>query len=163
MPELVLELEYHAALAAACDCGAGPYGQRVIVIVTGGDFSGERMKGTIPAGGGDWLVIGPDGYGRLDVKATFRTHDGANIYLTYGGLIEITPAIGGLLSGEAKTPTNYGDQYFFTQPRLETGDERYAWVNQAVWIGQGRVLPASSRDAEGSVFAVEYRLFRVVN
>lgn len=34
----------------------------------------------------------------------------------------------------------------------ETGDDRYAWMTQALWVGEGRVLPGP---------AVEYRLYRV--
>ena len=50
------------------------------------------------------------------------------------------------------TETAYEDQYFRTTPRLETGDERYAWVNQTVFVGEGRLVPGPR---------VEFRLFRV--
>jgi len=40
-----------------------------------------------------------------------------------------------------------------TQPRFETGDPRYAWLNSTVAVSQGRVLPN----------AVEYRVYEVVN
>jgi hypothetical protein len=40
-----------------------------------------------------------------------------------------------------------------TQPRFETGDPRYAWMNSIVAVAEGRVLPG----------AVEYRVFQVVN
>ena len=48
----------------------------------------------------------------------------------------------------------YGGQYFFTNPRLETGDERYKWVNQTQFLGQGRLVPGPT---------VEYRVYRVEN
>ncbi|MEO0871318.1 MAG: DUF3237 family protein, partial [Pseudomonadota bacterium] len=32
----------------------------------------------------------------------------------------------------------FGDHYFYTNPRLETGDPRYAWVNTTFFVGQGR-------------------------
>ena len=48
-------------------------------------------------------------------------------------------------------PTEFADQYFRTTPRFETGDSRYAWLNQAVFIGEGRLVPG---------FAVEYRVYR---
>ena len=35
--------------------------------------------------------------------------------------------------------TAWGDQYFRTAPRFETGDERYAWLNQTVFVARGRV------------------------
>jgi len=49
--------------------------------------------------------------------------------------------------------TQYGDTFFMTQPRFETGDPRYAWLNSTVAVSQGRVLPN----------AVEYRVYEVVN
>jgi hypothetical protein len=40
-----------------------------------------------------------------------------------------------------------------TQPRFETGHPDYAWLNSAVGVAEGRVLPN----------AVEYRVYQVVN
>jgi hypothetical protein len=51
-----------------------------------------------------------------------KTHDGAHLYIQYSGLLEMNAAVGGALASGAGT--DYGDQYFFTTPRLETGDER---------------------------------------
>jgi hypothetical protein len=48
--------------------------------------------------------------------------------------------------------TEFGDQYFRTTPRFETGDERYAWLNQAVFVSEGRIYPG---------LGVEYRVYRV--
>ena len=39
----------------------------------------------------------------------------------------------------ATRPTEYGDQYFMTGPRFETGDERCAWLNELVFVGEGRL------------------------
>jgi hypothetical protein len=34
-----------------------------------------------------------------------------------------------ILGGSSGDPlANFGEQYFFTNPRMETGDERYSWV-----------------------------------
>lgn len=152
MPQLVPELTYYADLQVD-EVGTGPYGARIIFNVTGGEFAGDRMKGSIVGAGADWLLFGADGFGRLDVRATFRTVDGAHIYVQYYGLIEATPGIQAVLEG-GDTPTEYGDQYFFTNPRMETGDERYAYVNTSFFVGQGRLLPGPK---------VEYNVFRVVN
>ena len=37
-------------------------------------------------------------------------------------------------AGEAVDPSAY---YFRTTPRFETGDERYAWLNNAIAISSG--------------------------
>ncbi len=47
----------------------------------------------------------------------------------------------------------YGDTYFMTQPRFETGDPRYQWINRIVAVAEGRVLPN----------AVEYHVYQLVN
>ena len=67
------------------------------------------------------------------------TDDGAHIYVQYGGLLEFNEKVQGAFA--SGTGTEYGDAYFMTQPRFETGDERYAWLNQLVAVGQGRLLP----------------------
>jgi hypothetical protein len=156
MPVLIPEFEYHANLDPPQDVGVGPFGQRLVVPVPGGELVGDRLKGSFVGSAGDWLLAGADGFGRLDVRATLETSDGALIYFQYFGLLELTPGITGVLEG-GDTPTNFGDQYFFTNPRLETGDERYAWVNQTFFVGQGRLTPGPSGPR------VEYQVYRLAN
>lgn len=152
MPELIEEMTYYADLALD-PVGPGPFGTRLIFNVTGGEFAGERLKGRIIGAGADWCLVGPDGFARLDVRATFKPHDDALIYVQYHGILEVTPALQDVLGGGA-TPTEFGDQYFFTNPRCETADERYAWLNQTFLVGQGRVVPGPR---------VEYKVFRLAN
>lgn len=145
-------LTYHANLGESLEVGSGPYGNRLIVEVHGGAFEGPKLKGKIrDAGCADWLAIGADGFGHLDVRATFETDDGAFIYVQYTGHLELTEGMQKALAGEGET--NYGDQYFFTTPRMQTGDPRYAWVNNIVCVAQGRLL--ANR--------VEYNVHQVVN
>ena len=84
---------------------------------------GDRLKGSIVGPGGDWLLIGEDGYGRLDVRNTVQTVDGAVIYVQSYGLVELTPEVMAVFGG-GRTTTDFGEQYFVTSPRMETGDER---------------------------------------
>lgn len=144
-------MTYHADLCTPVTVGAGPYGNRLIVEVSGGAFEGPRLRGKLLTGGGDWLLIDADGVGHLDVRATFETHDGAAIYVQYYGRLEITDAVMAALGGSGQT--GFGDQYFFSQPRFETGDARYRWLNRVIAVGQGRVLPNR----------VEYQVFECVN
>jgi hypothetical protein len=95
------------------------------------------------------LLIGADGWGRLDVRAQIETDDGALLYVTYDGVLELT--------GQVMTATQtmaeeigFDDQYVRTTPRLEAGDPRYAWVNQTVFVGRGRLIPGG----------VEYEVYR---
>ena len=87
------------------------------------------------------------------MRATFKTRDGAMIYVQYHGVAEVTEDMAAILSGADKS-VGYGDQYFFINPRMETGDERYRWVNQTQFLAEGRLVQGP---------AVEYRVYRVEN
>ena len=141
---------FRADLKEPVAVGAGPYGDRQIHDVTGGPFEGSRLKGKVLSSGGDWLLMGSDGVGRLDVRATLETDDGARIYVQYYGVIVMNEKIVQALAGGGET--QFGDTHFVTQPRFETGDERYAWLNSVMAVAEGRALPN----------AVEYRVYEVV-
>lgn len=142
--ELVYEFTFRAELGDAYPVGATPLGFRTVVDVTGGTARGERLDAVIVGPCGDWLTVGGDGFGRLDVRGQLRTHDGALIYFHYDGVIELAAA-------EAGREHSFEDGYFRTTPHLETADERYAWMNHTVFVGRGRSMPG----------AVEYEVFRV--
>lgn len=145
-------VEYNAVLRRpSAQIGKGPSGTRVIVDVAGGSFEGPRLKGKLLPSGGDWLVRDEKGVTRLDVRATLATDDGANIYLQYRGIVRPEDS-SGQQAGERRS-TEYGEQYFMTAPRFETGDERYAWINELICVGEGR------RTEDG----VAYRVYAVVN
>ena len=146
---LVHEFTFSARLEPPLPVGSGPIGTRMYYEVTGGEIIGDRLRGTV-LGGGEWALIGPDGFIRVDVRLQAQTHDGAYLYMQYGGLLELNDAVRGALASGAGT--GYGEQYFFTNPHLETGDERYAWVNTTFFVGEGRILPG---------LGVEYRVWRV--
>ncbi|HEX9468429.1 MAG TPA: DUF3237 domain-containing protein, partial [Bradyrhizobium sp.] len=65
--------------------GDGPIGRRILFGAASGSFEGERLRGEVLAGGGDWALFRPDGAMMLDVRLTLRTHDGALVQMTYGG------------------------------------------------------------------------------
>jgi hypothetical protein len=106
-----------------------PVGTRVIVEVKSFTVEGERLtaksKGTA---GADWLTIGPDGTGTLDVRATMETHDGALVYVYYQGRRDFSEGM---------------DAPLYTAPKFEVGDERYRWLNKVQAVGKG-VLDGST-------------------
>jgi hypothetical protein len=148
--ELVHEFTFTARLAPAVPVGPGPFGTRRIREVLGGEVTGARLRGRVGTGGADWVLLGPDGWGRLDVRLVLHTDDGAHIYVQYFGVIEYTDAARAANAGTRSS--DYGEHYFRTAPRLETGDERYAWVNRTLFVGEGRLHPGP---------VVEYRVHRV--
>ncbi|MCP3982929.1 MAG: DUF3237 domain-containing protein [bacterium] len=141
----------HVDLKPPVQVGKGPHGTRTIFDVVGGTAEGARVTGRFLPSGGDWLLVDEGGVGRLDVRGTVQTDDGAHVYVHYHGVLEFNEKVTAALG--AGTPTDYGDTYFMTQPRYETGDPRYAWLNRVVAVAEGRVLAG----------AVEYRVFHVVN
>ncbi len=102
----------------------GPYGSKMVATVTSATLSGPKIEAEMIPGvaGGDWVTLLDDGRFSLDVRLSLRTGDGADIYVHYVGL-------GG--------PDAEGNTAIRSQPRFETGDERYAWLNSLVCIGMG--------------------------
>ena len=145
------EFTYRASLKPPVAVGAGPYGTRLFFEVIEGSFEGKRLSGKILGGGGDWLLAGADGFGRLDVRAQFVTEDGAALYLSYYGVLEMNAKMQAVMA-DLKVGTDFGDHYFRTNPRFETGDPRYAWLNQTLFVAEGRFLPNRT---------VEYKVYRV--
>jgi hypothetical protein len=150
--KLEYEFSYSAELKPALAVGAGPFGTRLVVEVIGGSFEGPRLKGKILSGGGDWLLVGNDGFGRLDVRAQFVTDDGAAVYAQYFGILQLTDKVQQALAAP-EVGTDFDDQYFRSAPRFETGDARYAWLNQTLFVGEGRIRPGRT---------VEYKVYRVL-
>jgi hypothetical protein len=92
----------------------------VIGEVTGLRAEGERLNGSMKGNAAaDWLRIGPDGVGTLDVKATLETDDGAIVHATYSGRLLLD------------TMTVYA------APLFHTGDDRYAWLNRIQAVSKG--------------------------
>ncbi len=123
--------------------GPTPYGHRRIVIIRGGHFEGERLRGVLLPGGGDWVLGRTDGSLALDVRLTLKTDDGASILMTYRGYRQGPPdVLVRLAKGEAVDPSLY---YFRINPLFETASERYAWLNNVVAAGIGERLAEGPR------------------
>ena len=120
--EYLCSLEYATAGASPTVIAGGPAGTRVVVVATSGTVSGPRLRGEVVPPGGDWVTLAPNGAMRLDVRALWRTDDGADILVTYTGI--------GADRGSGVE--------LHAAPRFETGDPRYSWLNdvQAVAIGK---------------------------
>ena len=147
--ELVYEFTFRAELGGRLLVGRGPTGTRAVAAVSGGTAEGARISGTIVGPGADWVVLGDDGYGQIDVRLQIQTSDGAVLLLTYTGSLERSGAVGAALAGGGDT--EFADQYFRTHIRIECGDERYRWVNRTLFVGEGRIAAGGA----------EYRVYRL--
>lgn len=131
--------------------GPGPYGTRLVSNPAGGTFHGPRLMGKILPGGGDYLLADKDGVWHLDVRLVLRTDDGAFIYVQYFGVLVMNEKVSEARA--AGRPMEFGETYFMTQPRFETGDPRYTWLNGIVAAGEGRIVPGK----------VEYKIYALEN
>lgn len=101
----------------------GPHGDRVIVAVTGGTFTGPKLKGKVLAGpGAEWATLRPDGSLKADVRLVLETEDEALILMNYNGIV---------------CPGEDGTFSIRTAPLFETGDRRYSWLNKVQAVGIG--------------------------
>jgi len=129
---------YEAPVKALHVVGVGPYGHRRVAYCGSGPIHGPRLNGEVLEGGHDWVLDGADGWGRVDVRAQFKSHDGAVIYAQYMGVVEQSEKY--KLAASSQGETAFEDLYFRSAPRYETGDPRYAWMTQSVFVGRGRFL-----------------------
>lgn len=119
--------------------GAVPHGTRSIVPVAGGDFEGERLRGKVLPGGGDWLLLRADGVLELDLRITLETDDHALIYMRFQGIRHGPPeVIAALGRGEVVDPGKY---YFRTLPSFETSTDKYAFLNRIISVGVSETSP----------------------
>ncbi len=86
-----------------------------------GRVEGPQIKGTVELT--DWVLMRADGTGEVDVRGTIHTGDGANIYIYYTGILDMS-------KGGPRGPIRTGI-------RFETGAERYAYLNRTQGVGIG--------------------------
>jgi hypothetical protein len=116
---------------ATDEIGQTPHGRLSIFPVIGGSFEGERLRGTVLAGGGDWVTAVADGTLELDLRVTLETDDGALIHMTFTGV------------------RDDANHYFRTLPRFETAVPKYAFLNRLLAVGIGEI------HSDGPVHAIE--------
>ena len=100
------------------------------------------------------MLIGSDGFMRVDVRVQIETDDRAILCAHYFGPAEANES---LLQAVARcAPTDFSDQSIRSHWLLESGDPRYAWLNHAIFVGEGRV-----RRVGAGQLGFEHRVYRV--
>jgi len=117
--------------SATLDVGQTPQGTLTIFPVTGGSFEGERLRGKVLPGGGDWVTAHANSTLTFDLRITLETDDGGLIHMTFTGV------------------RDDANQYFRTTPRFETAAPKYAFLNRLLAVGIGEIHP------EGPVHLIE--------
>ena len=139
-PQLSHFCDLEVELGPVRELGQGRAGARRIIPIVGGRVSGQ-VSGTVLDMGADWQTILADGSADIDTRYAFETDDGAVIEIINKGVRHGPPdVLQALARGEDIDPTLY---YFRTAARLETGDPRYVWVNNTLFVGTGRRLASA--------------------
>ena len=137
--------------------GKGPYGTRYVYRAGDGTFEGPQLKGKVIPGGGDMPVVADNGTMHLDIRVALETDDGAHIYLQNQGVWRDHPARDSRPDGR---PSEFGDMYIMSTPRFETGDDRYSWLNDHVFVAEGK---ADMLEQDGYLAEVSWRIYTVHN
>jgi hypothetical protein len=118
------------------ELGNTPAGKRRVFAVSGGEFEGDRIRGTIlPIIGSDLLLVRADGSAQQDVRMLLQTDDQALVLMTYRGVRHASDEVNARIArGESVDPTDY---YLRTAPFFETASPKYAWLNKLVAVGVG--------------------------
>ena len=135
------EFVYEAVctLLPAMKLGDGPLGERRMVPITGGQFAGPRLRGTVLPGGADRQLVRRDGARMLNALYELQTDDGAVITVNNRVLVKD-------LAG--------GGRYAFSTIDITAPDGPHGWLNDGVYVG--------TLDSLQPRAAVLIRVFRVV-
>jgi uncharacterized protein DUF3237 len=110
-------------------------GKRRIAPVSGGTFSGARLRGTVLPGA-DWYLTRPDGSLMIDVRLTLKLEEGILIYLAYEGLFKGEgDAMTRLSQGQSLKDHEYRVR---TVVKFECGARSLQWLNDVLAVGVGR-------------------------
>jgi len=133
--ELVPLCTMHLQARPPIEVGTGAAGTRIIFEIESVQVKGDRLRGEmLGAAAADWVVVGPEGTGTLDIRETLQTDDGDHLRAVPGQV--------GPVAGMQFPMTAY------VAPRFETGDARYAWLNRIQAVGKGTLNEDLSVDYE---------------
>jgi Protein of unknown function (DUF3237) len=145
------EMTYRVEATGPLESTEGsPWGTREYWEMSQATLEGKRISATLAMPGGDWMGVSEDGFWRPDVRVQFKTDDGAVILMRYTGLVEPTDAF--RRGAEEDRETSWDDHYMRMAVTFETGDDRYRWLNESLFVARGRLLGTGK---------VEYTVYRV--
>jgi hypothetical protein len=124
--ELLFVLTAKTTLVSAIN--GTPLGDRHVFDVEGGAFEGPRLRGRVPATGGDWVIRTAAG-AQLNVRLLLETHDGVTILLNYSG----------------RAGLRDGKPHIEVAGSFEAPQGPYAWLNELQTFGLGEPLPEGVR------------------
>lgn len=124
--EFKTELMWEAKvkIANTINVGESKRGVRRVIPITGGTFSGPKIKGEVLPGGEDWQLVRPDGDTELNARYLLKTDDGIVIQVINQALMH-APSTG-----------EEGGFYVKSVIDLEApNDSKYDYMNHAIFLG----------------------------
>ncbi|KIW57153.1 hypothetical protein PV05_05744 [Exophiala xenobiotica] len=142
LPTPTLELDFRMSIKVnpKISVGSALYGHRDWVSIVGGQWAGRWGKGIIIPGGQDNQLVVKDLATRIDATYLLQTNDDPPAYITAKSRGWRTGPKDVLerLNDPTEADTVPANQYKFRiSVELETGDERYAFLNTCLWMGSG--------------------------
>ena len=124
-------------IADVQNLGQSLQGQRFIVNILGGEFSGPRMKGRVLPGGADRQLLRPDGIKELDALYEMQTDDGAVITVHNQVVVDMP------------TPEQ---RYARSVVKFRAPAGPYEWLNRRIFVGTLESLKPAKNAVKITVF-----------
>ena len=119
-PGLEFAFEEIVTLGPIVKVGPTARGGRTIIPITGGSFSGPKIRGEVMPGGWDWQLLRADGCTELEADYMLRTHDGTVINVLNKG-VACPP-------GPGVTPLR-------TMAVFEAPTGKHDWLSKSAFVG----------------------------
>ncbi|POS72969.1 hypothetical protein DHEL01_v208639 [Diaporthe helianthi] len=140
VPRLERDFRMQASLEGKVALGKSCWGERNWIGICGGEWSATWGKGTVVPGGQDAQLLTENKSTFVDTRYLLATADAQPAHImvrTEGwrtGPPDVLTRLLDPVEGDKVSPDEYRFRIFI---RLETGDERYRWLNEGMWIGSG--------------------------
>lgn len=125
--------------------GQNDFGLLRAICITGGEFHGEKLNGTIVPGGADWNK----GFGGND-PSTFTAVDLCAKYV-----LKTDDGIYIAIENSAKRDKTKESPYIVTTPKFWAPRGKYEWLNYGVYVGS---LKGSIKNGVNGVDITIYRM-----
>lgn len=136
--------EAKVKISGMINVGESKRGVRRVIPITGGTFSGPKIKGVVLPGGEDWQLVRPDGDTELNARYLMKTDDGYTFQVLNQALIHV----------DATTKAFYCKSVLdFEVPEKSP----YSYLNHAIFLGTLR-MPALKPGEEPYVIIGVYKV-----
>lgn len=135
--------EYVFTIRATIDpplsVGTTAQGNIRAIPITGGEVSGDTIRGRVVPGGADWQRIRDDGVTELEATYAIELEDRSVVKVVNRGII---------------APQPEGEPYFRTTVQFTAPDGAHAWLNEALFLCRAGLDP----ERENTVLIEVYKL-----